>query len=68
VARSTHPQSRREIEIRLTAAGRGVLNEVRAARRKRLRRVLQAMDPQDVQQLLTGLNAFVTAREAAIEG
>ena len=67
VARSTHPQSRREIEIKLTAAGRGILNEVRAARRKRLRRVLQAMDPQDVQQLLTGLDAFVSAREASIE-
>jgi DNA-binding MarR family transcriptional regulator len=68
VARSTHPQSRREIEIKLTAAGRGILNEVRASRRKRLRRVLQAMDPQDVQQLLTGLDAFVAAREALIEG
>ena len=68
VARATHPQSRREIEIRLTAAGRSVLNEVLAARRKRLRRVLQAMQPEDVQSLLAGLNAFVTARSSLIEG
>lgn len=68
VARSTHPQSRREIEIRLTAAGRGVLNEVRATRRKRLRRVLQAMDTESVAQLQAGLAAFVAARNGLIEG
>ena len=67
VERSTHPQSRREIEIRLTAAGRGVLNEVRATRRKRLRRVLQAMEPEAVEQLQAGLRAFVAARSSLIE-
>lgn len=67
VTRSAHPQSRREIEIKLTAAGRSVLADVRASRRKRLRKVLAAMEPGQVQDLLSGLDGFVRAREGAIE-
>lgn len=67
VVRSTHPQSRREIEIKLTPTGRSVLADVRTARRKRLRKVLAAMDPQTVQQLTDGLAAFVVARDELLE-
>nr|WP_284287565.1 MarR family transcriptional regulator [Angustibacter aerolatus] len=65
VERATHPTSRREIEIRLTAAGRGVLNDVRTARRKRLRKTLVGMEPTQVSALLEGLEAFARSRDAA---
>lgn len=58
VARAPGRRSRREVTIRLTADGLGLLERLRRHRRERLMRVLALMAPADREALLTGLARF----------
>jgi DNA-binding MarR family transcriptional regulator len=53
--------NRREIAVRLSRDGQGLLDEVRRSRREQLERVLEAMPPGARTALLTGLAHFHTA-------
>lgn len=60
--RSPSPTSRREVELRLTARGRALLEEQRAIRVREMAAVLERMPAEAVEALITGLTGF---REAA---
>ncbi|WP_371483698.1 MarR family winged helix-turn-helix transcriptional regulator [Kitasatospora sp. NBC_00315] len=60
--RSASSASRRELELRLTSAGREFLTDLRARREQDLQEVLSAMPPAARRALTTGLRAF---RDAA---
>ncbi|KIF02501.1 MarR family transcriptional regulator, partial [Streptomyces sp. RSD-27] len=58
LTRSPHPLRRREVEVRLTARGRALLEERRAIRLRELSAVLGRMAPGAVDALVAGLTAF----------
>ncbi|MQY04891.1 hypothetical protein ACRB68_29530 [Actinomadura sp. RB68] len=55
---------RREVTVRLTAEGRGLLERIRLRRREELSRVLAAMSAPALQALLWGLAQFQEAASA----
>ncbi len=61
--RSASTASRRELELRLTSAGREFLADLRARRQQDLSEVLDAMSPASRRALATGLRAFRDATE-----
>lgn len=63
VDRGTSPTSRREVMIRLTKAGRRLLDEIRAHRLGELAAVLGRLQPEEREALLAGLTAFGNADE-----
>ncbi|MGW4650820.1 MarR family winged helix-turn-helix transcriptional regulator [Kitasatospora sp. NPDC004289] len=63
--RGASPVSRRELELRLTPAGRSFVADLRAAREASLGEILAVMSPSDRRALLTGLTAFRAASAAA---
>lgn len=62
--RTPSPTSRREVELRLTARGRALLEEQRAIRVREMSAVLERMPTAAVEALIVGLTGF---REAADE-
>jgi DNA-binding MarR family transcriptional regulator len=60
--RDAAPHNRREIQLSLTAHGRGVLAEVAELRSRVLTEVVRAMAPDDRAALERGLRAFAVAR------
>ena len=65
IVRGVSKKSRREVEIRLTAAGRGALTGLRAARRKEIARVLRRLDAASADKLAAALESFATAYAAS---
>ncbi|MFD8691990.1 MarR family winged helix-turn-helix transcriptional regulator [Streptomyces sp. NPDC059651] len=61
VQRDPSATSRREVELRLTARGRALLEECRAIRTRELSAVLERMEPAEVAALADGLAAFRSA-------
>jgi DNA-binding MarR family transcriptional regulator len=61
IQRGVSKRSRREVEIRMTAAGRGALTALRAARRKEIARVLRRLDAASADRLASALESFATA-------
>lgn len=61
VRRSRATANRREVELRLSASGRGVLASVRSARAKELEGVLTAMPATELRKLFEGMASFRTA-------
>jgi DNA-binding MarR family transcriptional regulator len=61
IQRGVSKRSRREVEIRLTAAGRSTLAALRAARRKEIARVLRRLDAASADRLASALESFATA-------
>src|SRR5262249_52051973 len=59
--RQESPDDRRNITLRLTDAGRGLVNKVTRHRRTAITRVLRGMDPGDRERLKTALDRFATA-------
>lgn len=58
----THSDSdRREVELRLSAAGRALVAEVTARRRRELKRILGRVEPQVQERLVESLQAFTDA-------
>lgn len=68
VQRHPSPTSRREVELRLTARGRLLLEEYRAIRTRELAAVLERMQPAEVAALAEGLAAFRTAASERLMG
>ncbi len=58
--RQESPDDRRNITLRLTAAGRRLVNKVTRHRRTAITRVLRGMDPEDRELLKTALDRFAT--------
>jgi DNA-binding MarR family transcriptional regulator len=61
--RRDSPQDRRNITLRLTDAGRRLVNKVTRHRRTAIARVLTGMDPADRKLLATAFDRFATAVE-----
>jgi DNA-binding MarR family transcriptional regulator len=61
VTRGVSASDHRQSEIRITADGRRLVNQVRSERTQRLERVLDRMSPADRSALIHGLQSFVTA-------
>jgi DNA-binding MarR family transcriptional regulator len=61
IQRGVSKRSRREVEIRMTASGRGALTALRAARRKEIARVLRRLDAASADRLASALESFATA-------
>ncbi|MFE9813397.1 MarR family winged helix-turn-helix transcriptional regulator [Streptomyces sp. NPDC005227] len=61
LARTSHPLSRREVELDLTAAGRRVMQEISAQRVHALAAVVAEMKPAERDALRCGLAAFQQA-------
>ncbi len=61
VDRRVNPASRREILLRLTDAGRQLVNEVTARRRREVSAIVAAMSPDERRGLVTALRAFTEA-------
>jgi DNA-binding MarR family transcriptional regulator len=61
IVRGVSKRSRREVDIRLTTAGRSALTALRAARRKEIARVLRRLDAASADQLASALESFATA-------
>jgi DNA-binding MarR family transcriptional regulator len=61
IVRGASKTSGREVEIRLTAGGRGALTALRAARRKEIARVLRRLDAASADRLASALESFATA-------
>ncbi len=64
IARSTSLESRREVTLGLSTAGKGLVRAVTARRRKELRRILAGLEPVAQRQLV---EAFATFARAAGE-
>jgi DNA-binding MarR family transcriptional regulator len=62
--RAISSRSRREVEVRLTAAGRSALTGVRAARRREIAKVLRRLDATSADQLASALESFSIAYSA----
>jgi DNA-binding MarR family transcriptional regulator len=63
VTRADHPESRREIVLRLSPAGRRVVRRVSARRRAEITRILRQMPPGERRTMVTALQAFSDAAE-----
>ncbi|MBM3458392.1 MAG: MarR family transcriptional regulator [Armatimonadetes bacterium] len=61
VVRGVAAADHRQSEITPTAAGRALVTRIRREREARLVRVLQAMEPEERQALIQGLQGFVRA-------
>lgn len=61
VARRAHPQSRREVLLRLTKAGRQIVDEVTARRRQEIATIVSAMSARNRAGLVKALRAFAAA-------
>lgn len=66
--RESHPQKRREVQLRLTAHGRRVLGDVAVRRAQALAAALAAMDPAEQAALKRGLSAFLATQDAVPRG
>ena len=62
------PTDRRQVELTLTADGRGLLERVTAHRQKAFTTILSGMSPTERQALRRPLDAFVRSGEARIAG
>jgi len=60
LVRNVSTADHRQAQIRITPAGRHLVNTVREARTKRLARVLEQMQPAERAALIQGLERFVT--------
>jgi len=67
VVRGDHPADRRVYVLDLTRAGRALVDELEAIRRRGMERVLARMSVGDRQRVLTGLVALVDAADSAAE-
>jgi DNA-binding MarR family transcriptional regulator len=67
VERFRSPVDGRAVNVSLTAAGRRVLEEVRAHRRRELGRILRDVPPDGVQAMVDALTAFTRAAHEAGE-
>ena len=61
VSRQVNPESRREVALRLTGAGRSIVDEVTARRRAEIATIVARMPPQQRTGLITALRAFAEA-------
>jgi DNA-binding MarR family transcriptional regulator len=61
ITRVTSPRSRREVEIDLSPAGRSVIDEVTANRRREIARITAQMPEQQRSLLVEALQAFGAA-------
>ncbi len=61
VERAVSSRSRREVELRMTAAGRSALTALRAARRKEIAKVLRRLDAASADRLASALESFASA-------
>jgi DNA-binding MarR family transcriptional regulator len=66
--RAHRESDRREVELRLSPAGRTLVNDVTARRRRDLRRVLSRISPDDQVRLIESLRIFTDAAGEASEG
>ena len=68
VERGPNPDSRREVLIRATEAGRALVDEVTARRRHAISDILSKMTAEDQQSVVTALEIFAAAAsEPAVE-
>jgi len=67
VVRGDHPADRRVYVLDLTRAGKALVDELEAIRRRGMERVLARMSVGDRQRVLTGLVALVDAADSAAE-
>src|SRR5438093_1494198 len=65
VTRGDHPADRRVYVLDLTRAGKALVEELEAIRRRGMERVLARMAADDRRRVLTGLEALVDAAESA---
>jgi DNA-binding MarR family transcriptional regulator len=65
IERTVSARSRREVELRLTAAGRTTLTTLRSARRREIAKVLRRLDAASADRLATALDRFATAYAAS---
>ncbi|MFF7793856.1 MarR family transcriptional regulator [Streptomyces sp. NPDC007991] len=61
--RAPHPDTRREVQLRLTPHGRHVLGDVAVRRARALATALAAMEPAERVALSRGLRGFLAARD-----
>jgi len=61
IARSTSAESRREVTVGLSTAGKGLVRAVTARRRKELRRIVGELDPAAQRQLVEAFATFASA-------
>ena len=61
LTRRVNPENRREVVLRLTPAGRQVVDEVTARRREEIARIVQRMAPRQRAGLVRALRAFTDA-------
>jgi DNA-binding MarR family transcriptional regulator len=59
--RGVSSRSRREVELRMTTAGRSALTALRAARRKEIAKVLRKLDAASADRLASALESFSAA-------
>ncbi|WP_208865655.1 MarR family winged helix-turn-helix transcriptional regulator [Streptomyces viridochromogenes] len=64
--RAPHPDTRREVQLRLTTHGQHVLGEVAGRRAEALTTALAAMRPAERAALSTGLRGFLAAQDANV--
>ncbi len=61
VSREVNPESRREVVLRLTDAGRQIVDQVTAGRRREIAAIVARMPPEQRTGLVTALRAFSEA-------
>jgi DNA-binding MarR family transcriptional regulator len=61
ISREVNPESRREVVLRLTAAGRQIVDRVTAYRRQEIAAIVARMPPEQRTGLVTALRAFTDA-------
>ena len=68
VARSVHPDNRRETHVALTDVGRATVRSVTARRRRDLSAVLAQLSPDEQSALAAAMTAFATAADTLWPG
>jgi DNA-binding MarR family transcriptional regulator len=61
ISREVNPESRREVVLRLTPAGRQIVDRVTAYRRREIAAIVARMPPEQRTGLVTALRAFTEA-------
>jgi DNA-binding MarR family transcriptional regulator len=61
IERATSPQSRREVSLRLSTAGRALVRAETTRRRKEIRRIVSSLDPNALQSLTASFRALAEA-------
>ena len=61
VERTMSRTSRREVDVSLTARGRELVQKVTRRRRREISKIVEAMDPHRLEDVITGLHEFATA-------